>query len=358
MSVPHPRSRRRALGLVLALSVAALSTGAASAAVNPLAQSPTVNRTHVVFAWGGYLWSASRAGGTARRLTYGGHEGKPIFSPDGKWIAYSGQYDGVGFISATRADVYVIPAEGGKPRRITWHPGADLAVGWTPDSRRILFRSNREAFALFDRLYTVPVEGGAPQVLPLPRGEEGSFSPDAARVAYVPNAQWQPYFKRYRGGQTTPIQLARLDTLEIEKVPRRNSNDSQPVWIGDKVYFLSDRDGPVSLYAYDTKTKAVRRLIDNHGLDLTSLTAGPDVLVYEQFGDVFLFDPATGRSRKVDLRIDETPAATRPRSVTLGDKAEPVALSASPDGRRALVEARGEILEFSLGEGAPRPAAT
>jgi len=353
MRVPHPRSRRRALGLVLALSVAALSTGAASAAVNPLAQSPTVNRTHVVFAWGGYLWSASRAGGTARRLTYGGHEGKPIFSPDGKWIAYSGQYDGAGFISATRADVYVIPAEGGKPRRITWHPGADLAVGWTPDSRRILFRSNREAFALFDRLYTVAVEGGAPQVLPLPRGEEGSFSPDAARVAYVPNAQWQPYFKRYRGGQTTPIQLARLDTLEIEKVPRRNSNDSQPVWIGDKVYFLSDRDGPVGLYAYDTKTKAVRRLIDNHGLDLTSLTAGPDVLVYEQFGDVFLFDTATGRSRKVDLRIDETPAATRPRSVTLGDKAEPVALSASPDGRRALVEARGEILEFSLGEGAP-----
>src|SRR5206468_12076173 len=137
-------------------------------------------------------------GGDARQHTNAGNEGLTVFSPDGNWIAFTGQYDG-------NIDVFIMPAEGGEPRRLTFHPGADVAVGWTPNGQRVLFRSSREAYADFARLYTVPVNGGWPEVLPMWRGEEGSYSPDAARIAYVPNLKWQTSWKRYRGGQTTPI---------------------------------------------------------------------------------------------------------------------------------------------------------
>jgi len=139
--------------LVLATAMMVVCGGAIGGEETPpLAQSPTLSRTHVVFAWGGYLWSVAREGGEARQLTTGGHESSPVFSPDGNWIAFSGQYDG-------NVDAFVVPAGGGEPRRLTWHPDADVPVGWTPDSKRILFRSGREAYADFDRLYTVPVDG-------------------------------------------------------------------------------------------------------------------------------------------------------------------------------------------------------
>jgi len=173
-----------------------------------------------------------------------------------------------------------MPAAGGVPRRLTWHPGADVAVGWTPDGKRVLFRSDRDAYADFNRFYTIPDDGGWPEALPMWRAEEGSFSPDAFRIAYVPNLKWQNAWKRYRGGQTTPIYLVRLKDLNLEKIPRDNSNDSNPVWKGDTVYFLSDRNGPVTLFGYETKSKTVKQLIANGGLDFKSLSAGPDALVY------------------------------------------------------------------------------
>ena len=257
-----------------------------------LVRSPTVNRTNVVFVYGGYLWSVPRAGGEARQLTTGGHEALPIYSPDGNWIAFTGQYDG-------NIDVFVMPAEGGEPRRLTFHPGPDVAVGWTPDGKRVLFRSPRDAYADFSRLYTVPTEGGWPEVLPMWRGEKGSYSPDAARLAYVPNLKWQTSWKRYRGGQTTPVYIIQLSDLKVEKIPRENSNDSEPVWFGDTVYFLSDRKGPVTLFSYDVRSKAVTQVIDNKGLDLKSVSAGPDLLVYEQFGGIYLWDPKTSKSTRV-----------------------------------------------------------
>jgi tricorn protease len=300
-----------------------------------LAHSPTVSKTQLVFAYGGYLWSVPRDGGDARQLTTGGHEGLPVFSPDGKWIAFTGQYDG-------NIDVFVMPAEGGEPRRLTWHPAPDIAVGWTPDGKRILFHSGREAYADFDRLYTVSAEGGPAEVLPMWRGEDAWFSPDAARIAYVPNEVWQTSWKRYRGGQTTPIYIVRLSDLAREIVPRENSNDRHPVWFGDTVYFLSDRNGAVTLFAYDTKTKNVKEVLENKGLDFKSLSAGPDALVYEQFGGIYLFDPASGKSKKVGIRIAGDLPATRPHYEKVGDKIQNAAIS--PTGARAVFEARGEIL--------------
>src|SRR5580765_6798260 len=243
------------LACILTFSVVALALDETPL----LATFPTMSKSEIVFVYGGYLWSVPREGGQARQLTTGGHETEPLFSPDGRWIAFTGSYDG-------NADVFVMPADGGEPRRLTWHPGQDSVVGWTPDSGKILFSSGREAYADFERLYTVPVDGGVPEVLPMWRGEAASFSPDGQRLAYVPNLKWQDAWKRYRGGQTTPVYVVDLKTLQLEKVPRDNSNDDNPVWIGDKIYFLSDRNGANTLFSYDTKSKAVERLIENKGL--------------------------------------------------------------------------------------------
>jgi tricorn protease len=299
-----------------------------------LVQSPTLSKTEIVFAYGGYLWSVAREGGNARQLTTGGHESGPQFSPDGEWIAFTAEYDG-------NADAYVMPAEGGEPKRLTWHPGADSVVGWTRDSKRILFQSGREAYADFSRLYTVPVEGGVPEVLPMWRGEDGAYSPDSKRFAYVPNLKWQEAWKRYRGGQTTPVYIVTLSDLSLEKLPRENSNDFAPVWVGDTVYFLSDRNGAVTLFAYDTKTKTVKQAVENKGLDLKSLSAGPDALAYEQFGGIYVYDPQKGESKKVDIHIAGDLPATRPHFEKVADKISNAAIS--PSGTRAVFEARGEI---------------
>ena len=299
-----------------------------------LAQAPTLSKSEIVFGYGGYLWSVARDGGNARQLTTGGHEGGAEFSPDGRWIAFTGEYDG-------NLDAFVMPAEGGEPKRLTWHPGADVVVGWTPDSKKVMFRSAREAYADFDRLYTIPVEGGVPEVLPMWRGEIGSFSADGSRLAYVPNLKWQESWKRYRGGQTTPVYIVKLSDLSLEKLPRENSNDSDPVWMGDTVYFLSDRNGPVTLFSYDTGTKAVKQAVENKGLDLKSLSGGPDALVYEQFGGVYLYDPQKGAARKIEIHIVGDLPATRPHFEKVGDKISGAGIS--PTGARAVFEAHGEI---------------
>ena len=336
---------RRALplGALVVLTCSAASRGAEESRL--LAHSPTLSKTQVVFAYGGYLWSVPREGGDARQLTTGGHEGAPVFSPDGKWIAFTGQYDG-------NIDVFVIPAEGGEPKRLTWHPGADIADGWTPDGKKVLFHSNRESYADFDRVYTVPVEGGPAEVLPMWRGEAAWFSPDGGSIAYVPNEIWQTSWKRYRGGQSTPIYIVRLSDLALEKVPREDSNDKHPVWFGDTVYFLSDRSGPVTLFAYERKTRTVKQVIDNKGLDFKSLSAGPDALVYEQFGGIYIFNPSSGKSAKVDVRIAGDLPSTRPHYEKVADRIENAGIS--PSGARAVFEARGEIFTVPADKGDAR----
>ncbi len=333
---------RSRLGMLLALALIFAGAVCAAEETPLLVQSPTLSKTEIVFVYGGYLWSVPREGGEAKQLTTGGHESQPVFSPDGRWIAFTGAYDG-------NVDVFVMPAGGGEPRRLTWHPGADVAVSWTPDGKRILFRSAREAYADFNRLYTVGAEGGWPEALPMWRGEEGWYSPDGTRIAYVPVLKWQTSWKRYRGGQTTPIYIARLKDLQLEKVPRENSNDSNPVWAGDTLYFLSDRNGPVTLFAYDTKSKTVKQAIANGGLDFKSLSAGPDALVYEQFGGIYLFDPASGKAKKVDIRISGDLPATRAHYMKAGDKISNAGIS--PAGARAVFEAHGDIFTVPAEKG-------
>jgi tricorn protease len=308
-----------------------------------LAQKPALNSTHVVFVFAGDLWRVPREGGAARRLTTGpGNETSPVFSPDGTYIAFTGEYDG-------NVDVYVIPAEGGVPRRVTWHPYPDNVLGWTPDGKNILFTSRRNAYSRFSELYTVSREGGFPEKLPLPMGFEGSYSPDGRRIAYVPLRRAFYAWKRYRGGLATPIWIANLKDSTIEKVPRKDSNDFNPMWIGDKVYFLSDREGPVTLFAYDLKTKKVNRALKNDGLDLKSAAAGPGAIVFEQFGSLNLFNLATGSVQPLLVTAAGDMTGVRERFVNVGRRLSNPSLS--PNAFRVVFQVRGDILSVPAKKG-------
>jgi tricorn protease len=330
--------------LALLLGCLLVCSGMAMAAEDAplLATEPTINKAEIVFVYGGYLWSVPRGGGEARQLTTGGHESSPAFSPDGEWVAFAGEYDG-------NRDVYLMRAGGGEPKRLTWHPAQDVPVGWTRDGKRILFVSTRDAYADITRLYTVPAEGGVVETLPMWRALEGTYSPDGSELAYVPNLQWQRAWKRYRGGQTTPVYIVRLSDLVLQKVPRENSNDSSPVWVGDTVYFLSDRNGPVTIFSYDTKTKQVKQVLENQSLDLKSLSAGPDSLVYEQFGGIYVYDLKSGQAKHVGIRVAGDLPATRAHWEKVADKIENAEIS--PTGARAAFEAHGEILTVPAEKG-------
>jgi len=310
-----------------------------------LLRRPTISKTQVVFNYGNDLWSVSRNGGEARRLTSAaGVDSLPFFSPDGSLIAFSGNYAG-------NDDVYVMPAQGGEPKRLTYHPSPDQVVGWTPDSKKVLFRSNRASYyGGNSRLYTVSVEGGFPTELPLPIAEEGSFSPDGTHLAYVPHGKWQRAWKQYHGGQATPIWIANLADSSIERIPRENSNDFNPMWIGNTVYFLSNRNGPVSLFAYDTSTKRVSEAVKNDGLDFKSASAGADAIVIEQFGALKLYDITSHQVNPVSVQVAGDMPQVRPQFV----KVEPKSLrsySLSPAGVRAVASAYGEIFTIPSDKG-------
>jgi tricorn protease len=308
-----------------------------------LFQKPALSRTQIVFSFAGDLWTVSRSGGEASRLTFGvGVEADPKFSPDGSRIAFSGEYDG-------NRDVYVIPASGGVPKRLTYHPAIDLAAGWTPDGKHILFKSLRDHPNGVYRLYEVPVEGGFPIELPLPMAADASFSPDGSAVAYVPLESAFGAWKRYRGGRAMPIWIAKLSDSSIVKLPRTDSNDFNPMWIGNRIYFLSDRNGPVTLFSYDLASKKVTQLIENHGLDIKSASAGPDAIVYEQFGSLNLFDLKTAKTHKVEIELNGDLPAVRPRLEKVAQSLQSVSIS--PSGVRAAFEARGEIFTVPAEKG-------
>jgi tricorn protease len=316
-----------------------------------LLQKPTLSKTHITFNFAGDLWSVPRDGGEAQRLTSDvGLEFTPLYSPDGQWIAFSGEYDG-------NIDVFVVSAKGGEPKRLTYHPGVDVAVAWTPDSKSVLFSSGRTSYSRYNKLFTIALEGnGFPTELPLPMGEQGSFSPDGTQLAYVPhwNRRAVPNayiaWKRYRGGHSSPICIANLSDSSIVKMPWDGSSDHCPMWIGNKVYFLSDRDNQfVTLYSYDVGTKQVTKEIDNPGSDIQSASAGPDGIVYDRLGSLHLFNLQSKSSVPVEVKVTADFPNVRPRYDNVSKKINGAAIS--PTGARAVFQARGEILTVPAEKG-------
>src|SRR6202789_1396166 len=325
--------------------VAGLILCASAIAAPLLLRNPSLSQDRIAFLYGGHVWTVSRQGGDARRLTSIGAVGAgPYFSPDGSQVAYSARERGT-------TDVYVVSSDGGVPRRLTWEPTGSLVTGWTADGKDVLFTSGHASKSVYPRLFQIRADGVGPaELLPLPSVDWGSFSSDGSTLAYVPVRQWQAAWKHYRGGQTSQVWLVNMKTLDLEKIPRENSNDSKPVWLGGTVYFLSDRNGSVSLFAYDTKTKQVQQALDNHGLDLKTLSAGTGGVGYGEVCSFHFYEPGSHQDHIVSVSIHGELAALQPHLAAIPPAAvENIAVS--PTGVRVVAEARGDIFTLPAEKG-------
>ncbi|MEQ8768219.1 MAG: PDZ domain-containing protein [Planctomycetota bacterium] len=314
-----------------------------------LLQSPTVSSQHIVFVYAQDLWVVGRDGGDARRLTSNpGVETSPQISPDGEWVAFSGQYDG-------NTDVYVIPIEGGNPRRLTWHPGSDNVADWHPDGQRILFVSGRNALMPSAQLYLVDRDdpSGLPEQLPLPKVAHASYDDDASHIVYTPIADAFGTWKRYRGGRIPPVWIYDTSTHDVEVVPHVRASDTYPNFLAGQVYFASDRDGVMNLYRYRPGSGSVEQLTHFADFDIRSIDAGGNALVFEQGGAIHELDPATGEIERLSIRVRADGLAARARWQEVG-RGSVRSASIAPNGQRAVFEARGEIITLPREHGDPR----
>ncbi len=334
---------------VLLAAVVARPAGQANVRDTRLLHQPATSGTHVAFVYADDLWVARIDGADVRRLTTDeGVESSPSFSPDGRLLAFTAQYEG-------NRDVYVVPIEGGVPKRLTWHPGQDEVQGFTPDGRNVLFTSGRAVFTgRYTQLFTVPSDGGMEEPLPIPNASSGAYSPDGRRIAYNPLAPRFEQWKNYRGGTVSRIWLYDTSTHGIEKVPQppARANDVDSAWIGGVVYFRSDRHGEFNLYSYDSRSREVKQLTHHEDFPVLNLAAGGGKVVYEQAGHLHLFDPATKAAQKITIGVPSDLRETRARFVKGANWIRNASLS--PSGARALVEFRGEILTVPAEKGDAR----
>ncbi len=331
----------------LLLPVCLLAASIAALAQRPpiLFQHPTVNRTTIVFSYAGGLWSVNRKGGVAQRLTAGTREDNwPVFSPDGKLLAFTRNDNG-------NLDVYVMPADGGPARRLTWHPGPDISIGWTNDGKRVLFRSTRYSVdPLYSRLFTVSIDGGFPMPIALPWATQGSYSPNGLRLAYVPFRNHTPFetWKHYRGGMESRIRIALLSDSSVTSVPRGGGNNMDPMWVGNSIYFISDRTGGhFRLYRYRVGSQTAQAVSPDDGHDILSASAGAldtshPAIVYAEMGKLFLYDVKSGKIRRISVDLHADFPSAQPHWDKVGD--ELMNPGISPHGVRAVFQAHCDIL--------------
>ncbi|HEX4498153.1 MAG TPA: S41 family peptidase [Thermoanaerobaculia bacterium] len=343
---------------VLCLTAAAGFATAASAQTR-LLRFPDIYKDKVVFTYAGDLWTASSAsGGTATRLTaHPGLEMFAKFSPDGKWIAFTGQYDG-------DEQVYVIPATGGVPKQLTFYPargpfpprwGYDNQVyGWTPDGKSVFFRSLRDGWDHGQsRIYTVPVEGGLGEPLPMPWSGGADLSPDGKQVVYTPFARDFRTWKRYQGGWAQDLWIFDLATHATKRITDTPRTERDPMWIGNRIYFDSDRTGTLNLYSYDLADGTTTQLTKSTQWDVRWPSADAEgQIAYELNGELNVFDTRTGQSRHLAIDVPSDGLDTRPSQIGANDQIEDAALS--PKGERALFTARGDVFNAPIEKGVTR----
>ena len=310
---------------------------------------PDVSATRIAFVYAGDIWIAPKEGGNAQRLSSPrGEETFPRFSPDGSVIAFSGNYDG-------NTDIYSMPVSGGLPRRITYHGAPDRMLGWYPDGKSILFATSRTSEKdRFNQLYKISANGGLAEKLPLPYGEFGAISPDGKSLAYIPISVDFRTWKRYRGGMNPDIWLFNLETHEAKNLTADESANSQPMWHGSTLYFLSDRDKNkrANLWAYDTQKQDFRQITFFEEFDVHFPSIGPADIVFENGGRLHLLDLASEKSHEVSIQVVTDRATLKPRLEDVSRLVrEP---DISPSGKRAVFSARGEIFTVPAEHGVVR----
>jgi len=317
-----------------------------SSEISSLIRFPDVHQNTVAFVYGEDIWSVPAEGGVAVRLTvHDGVERFPKFSPDGKMIAFTGEYDG-------NADVYVMNVHGGEITRVTYHPGNDEVVGWHPLKNKILFHSSRHSFSRFTRLFLISPDGTDLEELILHEAVQGSFSPDGTKIAYNKLAREHRTWKRYRGGMAQEIYLYDFKTNEDFNLTQFEGTDRIPMWIGDKIYFSSDRNRVLNIYAYNIRAGKTEQLTDHTEYDVRRPSMGGNKIVYELGGTLWLLNVDTKENKKIPVKIRADAPEVRPYLKKVDKSIQ--GFDCSPTGKRALVVARGEVFTVPKEEGPTR----
>jgi tricorn protease len=336
----------RTANLTLALAIASAPVLAQDIQNTRLLSQPTVSASHVAFTYAGDLWVSNRDGSGVRRLTtHPGNESNPRFSPDGAWIAFSGQYDG-------NTDVFLVPVTGGAPTRLTWHPSADVVQDFTPDGSAVLFFSQRNSFTnRYTQLFTISVDGGHPTQLPIPNAFKASYSPDGQRIAYTPLSERFNQWKNYRGGTQTRIWVYDVNDHGVIEIPKPDggSNDTDPMWIGNTVVFRSDRAGEFNLFSFDPSTNRVDQLTEYDDFPIVNASSDGTDIVFEQAGYLHVTSGISGQSQQLAIGVAADLIETRPRYAS-GTRFVRNA-HISPSGARAVFEFRGEIITVPAEKG-------
>lgn len=338
--------------LIVALLTSVAFSSIAMGQGTRMLRHPAVSRDLVAFAYAGDIWTVSRNGGKALRLTATqGIETDPYFSPDGSKIAFTATVGG-------NTDVYVMATSGGDQKRMTYSPSEDHVRGWTPDGQKILFSSVRGDAPLEShwRLWTVNINGGMPEPLQLSRAFTGSYSSDGQKLAYeefsttmFPPWQETSYWRHYRGGRVHPISVLNLADNSITKLPWTDSNDSSPMWVGNTIYFISDRNFTANLFSYDVGSKQVKQLTNHDDFDIMTASGGTDALVYEQAGYIHLVDTKSGRSKQLNIEVTGDFPWAQTQFKKVSSMIRNPALS--PTGVRVALDARGDIFTVPSGKG-------
>ena len=313
-----------------------------------LLRQPTLSAEHIVFVYANDLWIVDRAGGDAQRLTsHEGTERNPHFNHDGTLIAFTAEYGG-------NTDVYVVSTEGGIPKRLTWHPTGDFVQGWTPDGD-VLFRSPRMGHPTeTNSFYQVSADGGLPTSVNVTRAAYGEISADGTKLAYTPITSWDAEWRNYRGGQAMPIWIQDLSSGQLERIPQPDEERHvDPVWMGDEVYYISERDYVANIWSYNVNTRAERQITEHKVFDVKSLDAHGSDIVYEQGGYLHLIDGGSDSDSQLEINVkgDMNYAIPRWEDVTPFNINH---ANLSPNGKRAIMEYRGEIITYPKEDGSSR----